>query len=59
MITIKVGDNVQIIKLSTRLHKIGKVVKIVNTIKEKLYIVQFEENGDYEYYKENDIAYRG
>lgn len=58
MITIKVGDNVQIIKLSTRLHKIGKVVKIVNTIKEKLYIVQFE-NGDYEYYKENDIAYRG
>ena len=57
MIIIKVGDNVQIIKLSTRLHKIGKVVKIVNTTKEKLYIVQFE-NGDYEYYKENEIAYR-
>lgn len=57
MITIKVGDNVQIIKLSTRLHKIGKVVKIVNTTKEELYIVEFE-NG-YEYYKENDIVYRG
>ena len=58
MIMIKVGDNVQIIKLSTRLHKIGKVVKIANTIKEKLYIVQFE-NGDYEYYREKDIVYRG
>ena len=58
MITIKVGDNVQIIKLSTRLHKIGKVVKIVNTTKEELYIVQFE-NGDYEYYRWDDIAYRG
>lgn len=58
MIQIKVGDNVQIIKLSTRLHKIGKVVKIVNTIKEELYIVQFE-NGDYEYYRWEDIAYRG
>ena len=58
MIQIKVGDNVQIIKLSTRLHKIGKVVKIVNTTKEELYIVQFE-NGDYEYYRWDDIAYRG
>lgn len=56
MIQIKVGDHVQIIKLSTHLHKIGKVVKIINTTKEKLYLVEFE-NG-YEYYKENDIAYR-
>jgi hypothetical protein len=37
-------------------HKVGKVLKIINTTKEKLYLVEFE-NG-YEYYKENDIAYR-
>lgn len=58
MIMIKVGDNVKVIKMSERyFHKVGKVLKIINTTKEKLYLVEFE-NG-YEYYKENDIAYRG
>lgn len=55
---IRVGDNVIVIKMSERhFHQIGKVLKIVNTTKDKLYIVEFED-GWYEYYKENDIAYR-
>lgn len=56
---IRVGDNVIVIKMNERhFHKIGKVLKIVNTTKDKLYIVEFEDSW-YEYYKENDIAYRG
>lgn len=56
MIMIKVGDNVKVTKMNERhFHKIGKVIKIVNTNKKQMYLVEFE-NG-YEYYEEKDIAY--
>lgn len=57
MIQIKVGDYVKVIKMGERyFHKAGRVVKIVNTTKEQLYIVMFLD-GSYEYFREKDIAY--
>ena len=44
MIMIKVGDNVKVTKMNERhFHKIGKVIKIVNTNKKQMYIVEFED----------------
>ena len=43
MIQIKVGDHVKVIKINERhFHKIGKGIKIVNTNKKQMYIVEFE-----------------
>lgn len=57
MIQIKVGDHVKVIKMNERhFHKIGKVLKVVNTNKKQMYIVEFEDKW-YEYYEEKDIAY--
>lgn len=57
MINIKVGDHVKVIKLNERHFQcIGEVIKVINTNKKQMYIVEFEDKW-YEYYEEKDIAY--
>jgi hypothetical protein len=57
MINIKVGDHVKVIKLNERhFHCIGEVIKVVNTNKKQMYIVEFKDKWN-EYYEEKDIAY--